>query len=372
MGNFLDKANKILFDKKISLRNRDSFKRVFSNIDKLRNGQIEEKLNKEIDWNNIESVFSVFEEIQSVEDLPISPEDKKSLLPSLKVLIFETLAQSIIFPKSVRKDVEYRQPLYPYGLFATLLDKIKKDPKYSISLITFNYDISLDYALDLLGLPYGYSLPDEDYRTIPLLKPHGSLNWAICDKCGGISPITFAEYRQRYSKSHLFDEHLRRMGRETQTGRNIHLEMLNLLDTHECPYCSKANSSSEPIFCNKEPFIMAPTKNKNYEKLQIIHDKVKEEISSADYIYIIGYSFPESDNSIRNYIDENAERYERMILINPDKSLENQFKDFNNRIKIRNSRFGESIITIAEDLGLDFTEIKIMTDNLGLSTGLPI
>lgn len=367
MGNFLDKANKILFDKKISLRNRDDFKRVFGNIDKLRNGQIEEKLNKEIDWNNIESVFSVFEEIQSIEDLAISPEDKKSLLPSLKGLIFETLAQSIIFPHSVRKDVEYRQPPYPYGLFATLLDKIKGDPKYNISLITFNYDISLDYALNLLCLPYGYSL-DGDYPTIPLLKPHGSLNWAICDKCGRISHITFAEYGQRYFNSYQLNEHMRKMGREPQIGKNMHLEMFNLLNKHECPYC-RVESLSKPIFCKEEPFIIAPVKSKNYEKLQTIHNKVEEEIISADYIYIIGYSFPESDNYIRRYI-ENAERYERMILINPDgKSLGNQFEYHNYRREIRNLRFGESIITIAKDLDLDFTEIIKMADYLGFSIG---
>ena len=370
MGNFLKKAKEILFDKRIDLRNRDDFKRVFKSIDNLRNEQIEEKLKKEIDWDNIESVFSVFEEIQSMGDLSISSEDRISILPSLKGLIFETLAQSIIFPPSAKRELEYHQPPYPYGLFATLLYKIKT--AYNISLITFNYDFSLDYALNLLNLPYGYSL-DEDHSTIPLLKPHGSLNWALCNKCGRISPIKFEEYGQNYFNSHLLDKLLVGTGKEPQAGKNMHLEMRNLLDKHECPYCSRAESLFKPIFCNEEPFIIPPTKNKNYEKLKIIHDKVKEEISSADYIYIIGYSFPESDNNyIRKYIDENAERYERMIIINPDKSLKNQFENYNHKIKIKDSRFGESINTIAEDLDINFTEIKTMADNLGLSIGLPI
>ncbi len=376
MGNFLENAKKILFDKKIVLKNKDDFKRVFGAIDTLRNGQIEEKLNKKIDWDNIESVFSVFEEIQSIEDFPISSEDRKSFSRSLIRLILETLEQSIIFPPSVSTGLQYHQPPYPYGLFATLLDKINKTTAYEISLITFNYDFSLDYALERLHLQYGYFL-DEDHPAIPLLKPHGSLNWVKCNQCGRISPIPFAEYGQSYFDSYKIEKHLtNELGKEPQTGKIMHSEIRNLLDKHKCPYCcSKAESSPKPIFWNEEPVIIPPIKSKNYEKLQIIHDKVKEEIGSADYIYIIGYSFPESDNNyIRKYIDENAKKYKRMILINPDddKSLENQFEDHNYRREIRNLRFGGSIITIAEDLGLDFTEIKIMADNLGLSIGLPI
>lgn len=364
MGNFLDKAKEIIFDKKIDLKNKNDFERVFSAIDTLRNGKIEEKLNKEIDWNNIESVFSILEEIQFIEDLPISIDDKKSILFSLKNLILETLAQSIIFPQSVRNELKYNQPPKPYGLFATLLDKIKT--AYNISLITFNYDISLDYALNLLRLPYGYCF-DKSYSQIPLLKPHGSLNWALCNKCGGISPVTFTEHGQKYFMSRQISKALsERGGASPWKEGNINLEMRNLLNKHECPYC-RATSLSNPVFCDEEPFIIPPAKSKNYEKLQIIHDRVKKEISSADYIYIIGYSFPESDDSIRGYIDEHAKNYKRMIIINPEKSLNDQFKDHNYKRKIRNLKFKESIRTIAEDLNCDYKEIINNADYSGFS-----
>ncbi len=365
MGNFLDKARVILSDKKINLKYQEDFHKVFAAIDEFRNKRIEEKLNKEIDWNNIESVFSIFEEIQYIENLSISLDDRKSLLSSLKRLILETLTQSIIFPQSVKIELQYRQPSYPYGLFATLLNEIKMSNKYNISLITFNYDISLDLALNLLVLPYGYCL-DRDYQ-IPLLKPHGSLNWAICNKCGGISPVTINEYGQKYFNSRIIDEFFKtELGREPQIGKNMHLEMRNLLNKHECPYC-KTKSLSNPVLCDEEPFIIPPTKNKNYEKLKIIHDRVKEEIGSVDYIYIIGYSFPESDDSIRKYIDEHAKNYKRMIIINPEQSLKEQFKDYNYKREIRNLKFKESIRTIAEDLNLDYIKIMNTADFLGLS-----
>ena len=363
MGNFLDKAKEIIFDKKIDLKNKNDFERVFSAIDALRNGKIEEKLNKEIDWNNIESVFSILEEIQSIEDLPISIDDKKSILFSLKNLILETLAQSIIFPQSVRNELKYNQPPKPYGLFATLLDKIKT--AYNISLITFNYDISLDYALYLLCLPCGYCF-DKSYPQIPLLKPHGSLNWALCNKCGGISPVTFTEHGQKYFNAHIIDGFLKQLGKEPRKEGNIHLEMRNLLNKHECHYCN-TKSSLNPVLCNEEPFIIPPTKSKNYEKLNNIHNRVKEEIGSADYIYIIGYSFPESDDSIRGYIDEHAKNYTRMIIINPEKSLNDQFKDHNYKREIRNLKFKESIRTIAEDLNCDYKEIINNADYSGFS-----
>ncbi|MHB8345998.1 MAG: SIR2 family protein [Acidiferrobacterales bacterium] len=56
------------------------------------------------------------------------------------------------------------------------------------TLITFNYDTVVDDALERLGLPYDYALPDEKVRWhdgrprntgTQLLKLHGSVNWAI-------------------------------------------------------------------------------------------------------------------------------------------------------------------------------------------------
>jgi NAD-dependent SIR2 family protein deacetylase len=56
-----------------------------------------------------------------------------------------------------------------------------------MSVITFNYDLCLDWALHVGGLRPDYRLPNdgpEGRGSIDILKLHGSLNWAKCEHCG--------------------------------------------------------------------------------------------------------------------------------------------------------------------------------------------
>lgn len=42
--------------------------------------------------------------------------------------------------------------------------------------ITFNYDLTLETALSLEGVPYGYGIPIPT-NGVAIIKPHGSINW---------------------------------------------------------------------------------------------------------------------------------------------------------------------------------------------------
>lgn len=83
-----------------------------------------------------------------------------------------------------------------YTHFALLLsgqyDAPNKLSSRSSTVITFNYDLVVDDALFHVGTRPGYELsgaafdePSEDVTVVPLLKLHGSTNWAIC-KCNQI------------------------------------------------------------------------------------------------------------------------------------------------------------------------------------------
>ena len=74
-------------------------------------------------------------------------------------------------------------------------DLERRKRKITSSVITFNYDIALDYAFGSLGHPIDYCISEAPARgSTPLLKLHGSLNWASCSKCGEIIPWYIGDF----------------------------------------------------------------------------------------------------------------------------------------------------------------------------------
>jgi hypothetical protein len=112
----------------------------------------------------------------------------------VKINLVPGYASQASFVKYVRRSSSgtdaFETDIYTH--FALYLAGKYDDPKKltsrSSTVITFNYDLVLDDALDRVEANPGYELVnavyDEvkvGYPVVPLLKLHGSTNWAICE-----------------------------------------------------------------------------------------------------------------------------------------------------------------------------------------------
>lgn len=165
-----------------------------------------------------------------------------------------------------------------YTYFAALITGIFDDSSQrrfcNDSVITFNYDLVLDYALYQANIAPDYHLPSpvEDphwkppSRTCSLLKLHGSTNWGVCSKCRTQLRIA---YRQP-SPSPLW------------------------YPPQCCPQCR----SMEQFF---QPLLVPPSWDKSGHRdiLTPVWAKAVEELKAAKRICVIGYSMPKSDAFFR-------------------------------------------------------------------------
>jgi hypothetical protein len=68
-----------------------------------------------------------------------------------------------------------------YGAFAQQIDSGVKHRGHRITVITFNYDVALDFALGQTGIPIEYCLSGNPVgrEKIRVLKLHGSIGWGV-------------------------------------------------------------------------------------------------------------------------------------------------------------------------------------------------
>jgi len=250
----------------------EHFERVFKAIGSLQ--LVHSKA--QLDLNNIETIFNTFEIANTIKKLPGFHSDEiPQVIRSLKELIVTTIETTLVFPVIHAKLAIPR----PYGNFTKLLDYLTHEatPRQTISIITFNYDIAIDLALYLSGIRYDYCIENTDCSDTPLLKLHGSLNWASRTTDNAIIPLTLSEYFKYYRIT--FPEER----------RNVTIP----IGTQLKEYFPK--HSQEQV--NDEPFIVPPTWSKadHYASINSVWARAAYDLGQAEHIFIIGYSLPETD-----------------------------------------------------------------------------
>ena len=206
-------------------------------------------------------------------------QDIDSFITSLKRLIVKTLEVTIKFPVA-GQDV---LPPLPYKFFIELLSYLRSEaqPRHTVSVLTFNYDIALDYAFYVERIAVDYALEPESQRgAVPLLKLHGSLNWGVCSNCKKIIPWNLMDYFHNRSW-HPF--HSNEESAIIDIGSNLKNHQhcnVNLLD---------------------EPVLVPPTWNKSehHATLSSVWSRAAKELAEAENIFVIGYSLPDSDAFFR-------------------------------------------------------------------------
>ena len=169
MANFLDVATDIRKTAPLE----DDEKKAFDVVFEAR-AQLDRIFAKSrLDLDNIEGLFAAFEMAELLHTGGTEIDGMK-LTDAIRQLILTTLEETVQF----KYDASRVMPTDAYRTFAELLHGHFSKTKRPISIITFNYDLALDYALSLGRLPFDYCLdaPPQSTEVIRYLKLHGSLN----------------------------------------------------------------------------------------------------------------------------------------------------------------------------------------------------
>ena len=335
MANFLDKADELRRRARLGEFQAD-FDRVFNAISALQAVHSKSAL----DLHNIESVFAAFEMGQLINRLPgMSIEETESLLVSTRRLIFKTLEETITYP--VRDGHIY--PHDSYNSFTELLNNLNDAGKRSrCSIITFNYDIALDFALACNNCPADYCLSDaKKPGYIPLMKLHGSLNWGSCSECDQIVPWDIPAFLEKRSFASL--------GRGEYI--SVHLPLASELSSSALKHCEQE--------VNPDPVIVPPTWNKTdyHRGLSKVWSRAALELSDAENIFVSGYSLSETDLFFRYLFalgSVGKTLIKRLWVFDPDERVRNRFERLigqatRPRFRFRNQNFGVLLGTIAND-----------------------
>ncbi len=304
---FLDRSREFLLDPTSSLdeMERSQFKEVFDFRQQV--AQAREKVI--LDLDNIEHLFGL---IEISERLLGSNQTRISM----QYLIVKTLQLATTWPRwrrpvirfDAKPDPQTLQQLgnHPaafrseagntfssdmYDFFAALICGQLDDPEVRTgrrdSVITFNYDLVLEHALERSGIIPDYYLPPQLARqdsrppnapSLTILKLHGSANWAVCTKCQE-SVIVL----------------------ESKVTENP-----NLLRSLSCAKCSAESY---------HPLLIPPSwdKSEYREVTRTIWTGALEELKSATRICVVGYSMPEVDAFFRYLITLSLSQNQRLF-----------------------------------------------------------
>jgi len=171
------------------------------------------------------------------------------------------------------------------SLYEEFIKKLAGKSSENVSIISLNFDCLLhedfingvyfDYLID-------FAMVDEHRESynkqngVPLIKLNGSLDWAICQKCGKIKLLFHFVGKSSYD---------------------------NL-------YCKMSKNCGEKL----RPFIFLPHEEKN-SLIHSLWDKARQDLSQATKITIIGYSFPPYDQDVINLFKESLSPDVELVIV---------------------------------------------------------
>jgi hypothetical protein len=332
-SNFMEKAKQLQRNADLGGKDKDAFDLVFRARDALK--AVHSKAN--LDLANLEVLFNAFEMAALFNRLgPLSEEEVQRLPDAMRRVIARTIEENLIFHVDQRTTINARLlPPTPYGEFADLLIKLSGNRGWhDTCVITFNYDLGIDCALGSHGISYGYGLDDKASGGLNLLKLHGSLNWHQCPQCQEIVPWPLDDYLQKHQWKFL------------PGGSEAKLEVS--LRVPQFGHCGP------PLIV--EPTIVPPTWNKgtHYAQLKRVWRLAAKHLSEAEYIFIIGYSYPPTDEFFKYLyaLGSIGEGWlEHIYVFNPDDKVGRRIGELlgplaKEKYNARTNRFDQAISVI--------------------------
>jgi hypothetical protein len=275
MSDFLDVADRLLRRGEV-----EDFRADFELVAKVLSRFQVVHSKSELDLTNIESAFAALEMAKMLGRLPgLGGIDIEDAISALKKVIFKTLEVTLRLP--IRNGNAL--PPEPYDHFIDLVEYLmhKSHPGHRVAVLTFNYDLAVDYAFFSKGMVLNYGLDGNRAKddSVPTLKLHGSLNWGTCDVCKEIVPWLLSDYLVHHAWASF------------EASSSVNLEVASRLAS--VTHCGK------PLLA--EPLLVPPTWNKGeyHAALSRVWARAAYELAEAENIFICGYSLPESDAFFR-------------------------------------------------------------------------
>jgi hypothetical protein len=256
------------------------------------------------DLDNIEKLFGFLE-----MEVQLSSSGDPKLQNDMKYLIGRTLEVDTFGGAPAKQFGNFKGTQYGFfvGLVAGLWNSQKQEGKRAIdSIITFNYDLVLERELEILKIRPLYwcgpnALDGDAFHSEPfhdakielnLLKLHGSINWGICRKCNRLHFLPYNQY------------------------------LVKNLAENICSQCREAISSS---------LIVPPTWNKGTEEefIRYVWKAALKELIEAGRIFIVGYSFPETDQFFKYMLGlalAHNDNLSEVYVVNPDQQVWERFQ----------------------------------------------
>lgn len=277
MSDFLDIAQDLLVEGRLS-NDTKHFQGVFELLAELQIVHSKSSL----DLNNIESIFGAIEMSKIIGRLVSREQHEIEIaLDSIRRLIVRTLEETVKFTVTNGEI----QPHSSYEKFSDLVLELIERRNRRVSIITFNYDIALDIALHRSGLKINYMIPGKLHTDgVNLLKLHGSINWGRCanQECNSIVPHEIDRFLRSYQPPY-----------SSQVVRKDH--RVHISDSlAKLQHCNQQIRGSDSV-------LIPPTWNKSdyHGMLAKVWSEAADSLNSARYIYVMGYSLPESDAFFR-------------------------------------------------------------------------
>lgn len=296
MLGFLDRARELLEAGKVAPWEAE-FKRVFHAIGNLAAVHSKARL----DIVNLESVFNTFDMATQLQTFPdLDAAQIAQLVPSLITLIVRTLEESMWFP--VRNGA-----IHPTDDYQRLASSLKwqmseRASRRSVAVISFNYDIALEVALERAGIRYSYRLAGESAEHLPLLKLHGSLNWhqgADRDTSLQVTPV--------------------------RSIMNLPPAFAGDPPDRVTLPITQVQSGAEGPEVRRLPFIVPPTLSRAEHQRQIlpVWTAAAEELSGAKHIFVCGHSMQPTDEFFRVLFalgSAGKAALRSVVVLNPDRA----------------------------------------------------
>lgn len=238
-----------------------------------------------LDFDNFEEIYSAFDMASLIGRLgDLDKESVRKLPTAMRRLITITIENSMKLPVSGGFQNRNAMPPNPYWHFIKAITPLIQSRE--VALLTFNYDLALDYALyfNRVGFDYGLASSPSDSNGLDLLKLHGSLNWGRCSEagCKKIDVWTLTDYFKQYRWSDLIDVE--------SVSLNVATKLVSRTHCH-------------PEMLEIDPVLIPPTWNKGgfHRELSEVWSKAEAHLAEAENIYVIGYSFPPSDQFFKYF-----------------------------------------------------------------------
>lgn len=305
---------RLLLEGRSKLKHEESFRKIFEWIDKLRGSAYY----VEFDLDNLKHVFSIVEMLKQLGDMK-----GQELSRALTHLVMETLDRTC----KLKWAGNVFEPDTTLSVFAKNLDGLNTKRGNEIGdqhgafekdlIITFNYDVMLDYTLYYLSMAPEYCLFNPPFlgNRYRLLKLHGSINWGLCQDCKKTnSSVALQEVRPTPVAP---GKMVRPM---TPSGTLFEMQMMTeVLPNTPCNSCGKSNVL--------EPFVIPPTWSKAVGNTPItgVWAQAVKEIETAFQIVVIGYSMPQTDTFFQYLLTlglANNPKLHRVVIVDRDNSPE--------------------------------------------------